>query len=116
MLYLAEGKIKGQNPPGDGCDQENQKGHQRAKSLAQDAADGPAHVADADPLQLAHDGGGVGKEEVHQSQAGQQDEFQPDGHLPAHDAAALEVMGQEDDPTRCQGQGHRKSSPAEETP
>jgi hypothetical protein len=51
---------------------------------------------------------------VHQSQAGQKDELQPDDHLPADNAPRLEVMGQEDDPTRSQGQGHKISSPTKD--
>ena len=45
MLYLAEGKIKGHNQPANGRSQEDQKGRHQIKELAQDVADGPAHVA-----------------------------------------------------------------------
>ena len=51
---------------------------------------------------------------MNQSQASQEEEFQPDDHLPADYVPRLEIMGQEDDPTRSQGQGYRISSPTEE--
>ena len=52
---------------------------------------------------------------MRQSQAGQEDELQPDDHLPADYVPRLEIMSQEDDPTRSQSQGHGISSPTEET-